>query len=60
MGVLLAMLTAYGGWRMTQRATPSLDQNFAVLLPAATPVAVEAALAEAGDSHSTHPQDDET
>ncbi|WP_415392610.1 MFS transporter [Paracoccus sp. SJTW-4] len=60
MGVLLAMLTAYGGWRMTQRATPSLDQNFAVLMPAATPVAVEAALAEAGDSHSTHPQDDET
>lgn len=60
MAVLLAMLTAYGGWRMTQRATPSLDQNFAVLMPAATPVAVEAALAEAGDSHSTHPQDDET
>lgn len=60
MGVLLAMLTAYGGWRMTQRATPSVDQSFAVLLPAATPVAVEAALAEAGDSHSTHPQDDET
>lgn len=60
MGVLLAMLTAYGGWRMTQRATPSLDQNFAVLLPAATPVAVEAALAEAGDSHSTHSQEDET
>lgn len=60
MGLLLAMLTAYGGWRMTQRATPSLDQNFAVLLPAATPVAVEAALAEAGDSHSTHPQEDET
>ncbi len=60
MGVLLAMLTAYGGWRMTQRATPSVDQSFAVLLPAATPVAVEAALAEAGDSHSTHPQEDET
>lgn len=60
MAVLLAMLTAYGGWRMTQRATPSVDQSFAVLLPAATPVAVEAALAEAGDSHSTHPQDDET
>lgn len=60
MGVLLAMLTAYGGWRMTQRATPSVDQSFAVLMPAATPVAVEAALAEAGDSHSTHPQDDET
>ncbi|SHM06024.1 Predicted arabinose efflux permease, MFS family [Paracoccus solventivorans] len=58
MAVLLAMLTAYGAWRMTQRATPSLDQNFAVLMPAATPVAVEAALAEAGDSHSTHPQDD--
>ncbi|WP_449042639.1 MFS transporter [Paracoccus sp. (in: a-proteobacteria)] len=60
MGLLLAMLTAYGGWRMTQRATPSVDQSFAVLLPAATPVAVEAALAEAGDSHSTHPQEDET
>ncbi len=58
MAVLLAMLTAYGAWRMTQRATPSVDQSFAVLMPAATPVAVEAALAEAGDSHSTHPQDD--
>ena len=57
MAVLLAALAGYGAWRMTQRATPSMDQSFAVLMPAATPVAVEAALAEAGDSHS-HPSQD--
>lgn len=60
MAVLLAALAGYGAWRMTQRAAPSLDQNFALLMPAATPVAVEAALAEAGDSHSHHPQDGPT
>lgn len=57
MAVLLVLLTGYGAWRMTRRASPSMDQSFAVLLPAATPVAVEAALAEAGDSHTSHPQD---
>jgi len=50
MAVLLAALAAYGGWRMTQRATPDVDQNYAILSPSATPVAVETALAEAGDS----------
>lgn len=50
MAALLAGLALYGGWRMTQRATPDVDQSFAVLSPSATPLAVEAALAEAGDS----------
>jgi len=54
--VLLAILALYGGWRMTQRATPDVDQNFAVLSPSATPVAVETALAQAGDS-TTPPQE---
>lgn len=51
MAVLLAALGLYGGWRMTRRATPPMDQSYAVLSPSATPVAVEAALAEAGDGH---------
>lgn len=50
MAVLLTALAAYGGWRMTQRATPDVDQSFAVLSPSATTFAVETALAEAGDS----------
>ena len=51
MAVLLAALGLYGGWRMTRRATPPMDQSYAVLSPSATPVAVETALAEAGDGH---------
>ncbi|MDO5369462.1 MFS transporter [Paracoccus sp. (in: a-proteobacteria)] len=51
--VLLGALSLYGGWRMTQRATPDVDQNFAVLSPSATTFAVETALAEAGDSTPT-------
>ena len=39
---------AYTGWRRTRRATPAQDQNFAVIAPSATPVAVEAALENAG------------
>lgn len=57
MAVLLAGLSAYGGWRMTRRATPNVDQNFAVLSPSATPLAVETALAEAGDNSTSLPQD---
>ena len=48
--VLLAGLTGYASWRITQRAAPAVDQSFAVLSPSATPLAVEAALAQAGDS----------
>ncbi|MBB1490106.1 MULTISPECIES: MFS transporter [unclassified Paracoccus (in: a-proteobacteria)] len=51
--VLLGALSLYGGWRMTQRATPDVDQSFAVLSPSATTFAVETALAEAGDSTPT-------
>lgn len=50
MAVLLAGLTGYAWWRMTQRAAPVMDQNFAVLSPSATTLAVETALAEAGDN----------
>ena len=49
MAVLLTALAGYAGWRMTRRAVPAVDQSFAVLSPSATPFAVEAALAEAGD-----------
>ena len=57
MSVLLAGLAAYGGWRMTQRATPDVDQSFAILSPSATTLAVETALAEAGDNSTAPPQD---
>lgn len=53
MAALLAGLALYGGWRMTQRATPDVDQSFAVLSPSATTFAVETALAEAGDSSNS-------
>jgi len=43
-GLLLAILAFYAGWRRTRRPTPVLDQSFAVIAPSATPVAVEAAL----------------
>lgn len=55
---LLAGLTAYASWRMTQRAAPAQDQNFVVLTPTASPIAVETALAEAGDNLSTPPKDE--
>lgn len=51
-GLLLAMLTAYAAWRMTRRPSPALDQSFAVISPAATPLAVEAALESAGGDDS--------
>ena len=52
--VLLAGLSAYAAWRMTQRAAPAVATTgaFAVLAPEATTLAVEAALAEAGDGTS--------
>ncbi|ODT59390.1 MULTISPECIES: MFS transporter [Paracoccus] len=49
MGVLLALLTAYAGWRTTQRRalTPDEQGSFAVITPNATPLAVDAVLEEA-------------
>ena len=47
-GLLLVVLATYTGWRRTRRAAPAQDQNFAVIAPSATPVAVEAALENAG------------
>ncbi|WP_343082164.1 MFS transporter [Ostreiculturibacter nitratireducens] len=46
MGLLLAALAAYAGWRMTRRAAPAVADAgaFAVLSPTATPLAVEVAM----------------
>ncbi|WP_134726554.1 MFS transporter [Paracoccus luteus] len=51
-GVLLAALAAYAGWRMTQRAAPAVEAqgSFAVLSPAASPVAVEVVMADADNT----------
>lgn len=54
-GALLAALTFYAGWRRTRRPTPALDQNFAVIAPSATPVAVEAALETASSDDAAKP-----
>ncbi len=54
-GLLLVMLAAYTGWRRTRRPTPTQDQNFAVIAPSATPVAVEAALENAGAEDAGKP-----
>ncbi|QRZ13500.1 MFS transporter [Paracoccus methylovorus] len=54
-GLLLAMLTFYAGWRRTRRPTPMLDQSFAVIAPSATPVAVEAALETASSDDGDKP-----
>ena len=51
-GLLLVVLAAYTGWRRTRRAAPAQDQNFAVIAPSATTVAVEAALENAGSDDS--------
>ncbi len=51
-GLLLVLLAAYTGWRRTRRAAPAQDQSFAVIAPSATPVAVEAALENAGSDDS--------
>ena len=58
MGVLLALLTAYAGWRTTQRRalTPDEQGSFAVITPNATPTAVDAVLEEAqSDDPSPQP-----
>ena len=46
MGLLLAGLALYGGWRATRRRTAQSVQTggFAVLSPSASPIAVEAAI----------------
>ncbi|SIQ25622.1 Fucose permease [Paracoccus thiocyanatus] len=54
-GLLLAMLAFYAGWRRTRRPTPTLDQSFAVIAPSATPVAVEAALETASSDDPDKP-----
>ena len=54
-GLLLVMLAAYTGWRRTRRPTPTQNQNFAVIAPSATPVAVEAALENAGAEDAGKP-----
>lgn len=54
-GLLLVMLAAYTGWRRTRRAAPAQDQNFAIIAPSATPVAVEAALENAGSDDTGKP-----
>lgn len=57
MGVLLALLTGYAGWRTTQRRalTPDEQGSFAVITPNATPLAVDAVLEEA-QSDDPQPQ----
>lgn len=55
LGALLFLLAAYAGWRRTRRPTPAQDQNFAVIPPSATPIAVEAALGNAGSDGPPRP-----
>ncbi|MTH76412.1 MFS transporter [Paracoccus aestuariivivens] len=54
-GVLLIILTVYAGWRTTRRPAPAQDQSFAVIAPSATPLAVEAALGNAGSDDPQKP-----
>jgi MFS family permease len=54
-GALLLLLAVYAGWRRTRRPTPAQDQNFAVIAPSATPIAVEAALETAGSDDPARP-----
>ncbi|MDK8872166.1 MULTISPECIES: MFS transporter [Paracoccus] len=56
-GLLLAVLAFYAGWRRTRRpAAPVADQqSFAVIAPSATPVAVEAALETASSDDGDKP-----
>lgn len=55
MGVLLALLTAYAGWRMTRRRalTPAEQGSFTAITPNATALAVEAALATPTEPDTT-------
>ncbi|AUH32144.1 MFS transporter [Paracoccus tegillarcae] len=52
MGVLLALLAAYGGWRMTRRRSLSAQEQggYTLINPTATSLAVGAALDEAQSS----------
>ena len=54
-GILLAWLTAYTLWRMTQRAALTADQTGAapVIVPSASALAVEAVLEPSQDAPST-------
>lgn len=54
-GVLLLLIAGYSAWRMTRRApTPVADTGaFAVILPTATPVAVEAAIEASQEAAAT-------
>lgn len=54
-GALLLLLALYTGYRRTRRPTPTHDQNFAVIAPSATPIAVEAALENAGSDEPSRP-----
>ncbi|WP_294928255.1 MFS transporter [uncultured Paracoccus sp.] len=54
-GLLLFALACYAGWRMTKRAIPAHDQSFVVLSPAATTIAVEAALDSASSDDPPDP-----
>lgn len=58
-GLLLAVMAAYTGYRMSRRA-PVRATGFAVLAPGATPLAIEAVLGEAqgGDSGPAMDEDD--
>ena len=59
MGVLLLALSGYAAWRMTRGAAPAVADTgaFAMLSPTATTLAVETALAQAGDP-ATHPEEE--
>ena len=56
-GTLMAALATYTAWRMTRREARPSDEtgNFAVIAPAASPVAVEVALEAAQDDTPTEP-----
>ncbi len=50
--ILYVALTAYALWRMTQRAAPTVSGSFRGMTPGASPVAVEAVLAEGHDART--------
>ena len=51
-GILMALMTAYAGWRMTQRAAPKVADTaaFTPLAPTASALAVEAVLDRGDDA----------
>ncbi|MFD1797727.1 MFS transporter [Paracoccus aurantiacus] len=57
-GLLMSALAGYTGWRMTRRVAlaPEAMGNFAVITPAATPLAVETALEAAQDDAAAQPE----